>query len=31
MASEAKLSHTAALILQAIQSGSIYGFSIMET
>jgi PadR family transcriptional regulator PadR len=30
MASEAKLSHTAALILQAIQSGSIYGFSIME-
>ena len=30
MGSEAKLSHTAALILQAIHSGDIYGFSIME-
>jgi len=30
MASEAKLSHTAAIILQAIQAGFIYGFSIME-
>jgi DNA-binding PadR family transcriptional regulator len=28
--SEARLSHTAALILQAIQAGYIYGFSIME-
>jgi DNA-binding PadR family transcriptional regulator len=27
---EAKLSHTAALILQAIHAGSIYGFSVME-
>jgi PadR family transcriptional regulator, regulatory protein PadR len=30
MASEAKLSHTAALILQAIHAGYVYGFSIME-
>jgi PadR family transcriptional regulator, regulatory protein PadR len=30
MANEAKLSHTAALILQAICSGSIYGLSVME-
>ena len=30
MANEAKLSHTAALILQAISSGSIYGLSVME-
>ena len=30
MAVEAKLSHTAAMILQAIDAGSIYGFSIME-
>jgi len=30
MASEAKLSHTAAMILQAIASGCVYGFSIME-
>lgn len=30
MAAEAKLSHTAAMILKAIHSGSIYGFSIME-
>lgn len=30
MAGEAKLSHTAALILVAIHAGSIYGFNIME-
>jgi len=30
MAAEAKLSHTAAIILQAIHAGSIYGFSVME-
>ena len=30
MAFEAKLSHTAAMILQAIQAGYVYGFSIME-
>ena len=30
MAAETKLSHTAALILQAIHAGSVYGFSIME-
>jgi DNA-binding PadR family transcriptional regulator len=30
MANEARLSHTAALILQAIHSGYIYGFSVME-
>jgi PadR family transcriptional regulator, regulatory protein PadR len=28
--SEARLSHTAAMILQAIQAGYVYGFSIME-
>ncbi len=30
MSAEAKLSHTAAMILQAIYAGSIYGFSVME-
>lgn len=30
MVSSAKLSHTAAMILQAIDAGLIYGFSIME-
>jgi PadR family transcriptional regulator PadR len=30
MATEPKLSHTAAMILQAINSGYIYGFSLME-
>lgn len=30
MAAEARLSHTAAMILQAIDAGFIYGFSIME-
>jgi len=30
MAAEPKLSHTAALILQAVESGFVYGFSIME-
>jgi len=30
MAVEAKLSHTAAMILQAISAGYVYGFSIME-
>jgi PadR family transcriptional regulator PadR len=30
MASDAKLSHTAAMILQAIHGGYVYGFSIME-
>jgi DNA-binding PadR family transcriptional regulator len=30
MATEAKLSHTAAMILQAISAGYVYGFSIME-
>lgn len=30
MAPEAKLSHTAAMILQAIHAGYVYGFSIME-
>ena len=30
MASETKLSHTAALILQALDAGFVYGFSIME-
>jgi DNA-binding PadR family transcriptional regulator len=30
MVSEAKLSHTAAMILQAVSAGYIYGFSIME-
>lgn len=27
---EAKLSHTAAMILQAIHAGHVYGFSVME-
>jgi PadR family transcriptional regulator PadR len=31
MASETKLSHTAAMILQAIEAGCEYGFSVMET
>jgi DNA-binding PadR family transcriptional regulator len=30
MASETKLSHTAAMILQVIDTGCVYGFSIME-
>lgn len=30
MVSETKLSHTAAMILQAIDAGFVYGFSIME-
>ena len=30
MALELKLSHTAAIILQAIHSGQVYGFSVME-
>jgi PadR family transcriptional regulator, regulatory protein PadR len=30
MAADPKLSHTAALILQAVHAGFIYGFSIME-
>lgn len=30
MAAETKLSHTAAMILQAVGSGYIYGFSVME-
>lgn len=30
MAQEAKLSHTAALILQAVGAGFVYGFNIME-
>ena len=30
MAAEAKLSHTAAMILQSIHAGHIYGFSVME-
>jgi PadR family transcriptional regulator, regulatory protein PadR len=30
MPPEAKLSHTAAIILQAIHAGRIYGFSVME-
>jgi PadR family transcriptional regulator, regulatory protein PadR len=30
MSSEAKLSHTAAIILQAIDAGHVYGFSVME-
>lgn len=31
MALETKLSHTAAIILQAIEAGYVYGFSVMET
>lgn len=30
MASGAKLSHTAAMVLQAIDAGFVYGFGIME-
>jgi len=30
MPGEAKLSHTAAMILQAIHAGHVYGFSVME-
>jgi PadR family transcriptional regulator, regulatory protein PadR len=30
MAADAKLSHTAAMILQAIDAGFVYGFSVME-
>jgi PadR family transcriptional regulator, regulatory protein PadR len=30
MASEPKLSHTAAMILQAIDAGQVYGLSVME-
>ena len=30
MPAEAKLSHTAAMILQAIHAGHVYGFSVME-
>ncbi len=30
MAMEPKLSHTAAMILQAIHAGYVYGFSVME-
>ena len=30
MAPEPRLSHTAALILQAVNAGYVYGFSIME-
>ena len=30
MPAEAKLSHTAAIILQAVYAGQIYGFGIME-
>ena len=31
MAGETKLSHTAAMILQAIEVGHLYGFDVMET
>ena len=30
MAAETKLSHTAAMILQAVHAGYVYGFSVME-
>jgi DNA-binding PadR family transcriptional regulator len=30
MAMEAKLSHTAAMVLQAVNAGYVYGFSVME-
>ena len=30
MADEARLSHTAAMILQSISAGYVYGFSLME-
>ena len=31
MAAEPKLSHTAAMILQAIHCGCVYGYNLMET
>jgi len=31
VAIETKLSHTAAIILQALDAGYVYGFSVMET
>lgn len=31
MNSEPKLSHTAAIILQAVDAGDVYGFGVMET
>ncbi len=31
MAVEAKLSHSAAMILHAVHAGNVYGFSVMET
>jgi DNA-binding PadR family transcriptional regulator len=31
MVLETKLSHTAAIILQALEAGYVYGFSVMET
>ena len=30
MATDTKLSHTAAMILQAVNAGYVYGFSVME-
>lgn len=30
VAAEAKLSHTAAIILQAVEAGHVYGFNVME-
>jgi PadR family transcriptional regulator PadR len=30
MATEPRLSHTAALVLQAVDAGYVYGFSVME-
>jgi PadR family transcriptional regulator, regulatory protein PadR len=30
MAADTKLSHTAAMILQAVNAGYVYGFSVME-
>ncbi len=30
MAAEAKLSHTAAMVLQAVSAGYVYGFGVME-
>src|ERR1700685_3140534 len=30
MATETKLSHTAAMMLQAVNAGFVYGFSVME-
>jgi PadR family transcriptional regulator PadR len=31
VAPQTKLSHTAAIILQAVEAGFVYGFSVMET